>query len=171
MCSRSLPFSRGACTYPFYIPCGQMNPKGLLMFIPYPSSPMGYVPLIQRVGNQGSRGTGMNKGCFGACCQGMSVGFNLFCPLIWVFRTQPPYFGAFCQGMFGRFFFLPTHLGCPNFSHPKVDVASTCCPPMCFPNSSTKGSPLLAGASRIFRRGYVAGHPRGRHRRLHRRGH
>ena len=28
------PLFRGACTYPFYIPLGQMNPKGLLMFIP-----------------------------------------------------------------------------------------------------------------------------------------
>ena len=35
--------SRGACTYPFYIPLGQMNPKGLRMFIPL--SPKGiYTP-------------------------------------------------------------------------------------------------------------------------------
>ena len=40
--------SKGACTYPFYIPLAQQNPKGLLMFIPL--SPTGYIPLNYKVG-------------------------------------------------------------------------------------------------------------------------
>ena len=51
--------SRGACTYPFYIPLGKMNPKGLLMFIPL--SPKGvYTPYV--VGWKPRKPRGMNKG-------------------------------------------------------------------------------------------------------------
>ena len=52
-------FPASACTYPFYIPLGQMNPKGLLMFIPL--SPKGvYTP--HKVGWTPWKPRGMNKG-------------------------------------------------------------------------------------------------------------
>ena len=49
----------GACTYPFYMCLGQMNPKGLLMFIPL--SPKGvYTPY--KVGGKPRKPRGTNKG-------------------------------------------------------------------------------------------------------------
>ena len=58
LCQKKQP-SRGACTYPLYIPLGQMNPKGLLMFIPL--SPKGVCTPYQVAWKPG-KPRGKNKG-------------------------------------------------------------------------------------------------------------